>query len=483
MRMTQSPEERGLKIKQVDKPPRPTPQKPADKLTHQDEIAQSVRGSVDVVFSEPGSGNTLTVDDKELLPIPNAPEKTSIDGIAIEDIFRRFQADDPTVMELLSRALEDPADLEVIRNNAAALKNDFDLFSSIVLVGGYVVNISPSADLPVLYRLYGSYLLTEGGFGEVAEVYYIRPGSKAPEHGVIKIPKAKHYAEETFEFEIAMARRVQQVMKRNPEHPGSRALLQPIVGVAYGKKGPNFLIMPKVQSKFGKSETLAHILTVPGREEELFKDFGDAAMAYALLTQNDIIIVDGKPENIMCGPEGGIAIDYHSFVDKRDYTGSSDGKVQIFDPTKRGDGQHKVGKISSLTGIEHFVAVTPAYGDSYLIAEEVSGALPPDISAKLALGMSIAKFLTRKSYIDKEFMKQYEKTHPAKKSAVTPPPLLVPDAEQKIKRLYALFERLFLARYHPYEYKNNDPAMERDPQYISLEDTAMEFYRISYLFL
>lgn len=359
----------------------------------------------------------------------------------------------------------DERDKKLLENHGANLNTA--LFHEIAVVGGHdrEVSILSSGKMRKTYRFYGGGIINVGGFGSVLTVYYLTPGTIYLRTAAMKIPAPKLNSNQDqnvglayFVFEQYMAERFAKIIEENDHHPGYKHLLK---ALAIGK---NFILLPKItHSSHDKPITLKELYDETDQDAEILKCLGDVALAYDLLSQNNILPVDGKPENILHSDEGAALIDLGSFID------INDPLAQLCQFNKDGMTQEGVGRKTAY-GIEGYIS-DPTHADLELTVKVFKKELPCDLPAKLSLAMMIARLLIKRGFIHKDFINLFSKTDDYCKQKIQAPPLLNKrHSASEIHSLYQLFIKLFHARQH---------TLSSDPEHISLTEASNKLYELS----
>jgi len=315
------------------------------------------------------------------------------------------------------------------------------------------------------FRLFHKKHLISGSYGRLDEVEYTTPTSSQLEKALLKsshghLPETSPY----LNLETEMAARINEIIDKRKDHPGSRHILKPL-----GWEN-DILLLPRVSPGNNTYWTFADMINGGVTfDSQFLANLADIAQAYDLLTQEGIIPIDGKTNNMAWGEEGGVLIDLGGLIDKYEYQ-----------EAKYEHDKKQISCYSKKTGQWQDYYLLCHLANPAVVALEVGGGSPNDLSAKYSLGLSLGEFLKKRGYInDSELFNEPSNPESISNILSAPiPDLIVHRARvlPEIQRVYGLFLRLISSRKHLH---GSLPNGNNNPDYISLPEAAKSLYQLS----
>lgn len=330
--------------------------------------------------------------------------------------------------------------------------------------------------------------LGQGSTGVVSHAFYAHPNNWQMHKCLLKTPLKPHGGSgAAFHDEVEMARHIQKLVQRNKTDSRAKHILSPTY------VGDDFIVMRPITNRRDQHESLLDLFenknTHPSTIARLL---AEAMEGNSFLSEHGVINVDFKPGNVLVNKKlQAMLIDWGGLVDKKvfheqgGYIAGDQERRNAY-PVTRGHYSKYLKKAAKLEEEGGGIPFTPAYNSSHLIAMELDGRMPAGSTHKFLLARTLDRYLQGK----------YGRSEPAEDTSnsgnikfrdmneldkLFADPWLADgkNLSPADLDLYKLYRLLHTAHFHPYLFKEGDPANGVDESYISNPDIVKELRRIA----
>ncbi len=329
--------------------------------------------------------------------------------------------------------------------------------------------------------------LGQGSVGIVSHAFYAHPNDWRLHKCLLKTPLKPHSGSgAAFHDEVEMAGYIQKLIQRNKTDLRAKHVLSPTY------VGDDFIVMRPITNRRDQHESLLDLFenknTHPSTIARLL---AEAMEGNNFLSEHGVVNVDFKPGNVLVNKKlQAMLIDWGGLVDKKAFHErggyiAGDQERRNAYPVTRGHYSKylkKAAKLEEGGGILY----TPDYNSSHLIAMELDGRIPTGSTHKFLLARTLNRYLQGK-YGDPKSAEDTSNPENIKFRDMNELDKLFADpwlADGKNLSpadldLYKLYRLLHTAHFHPYLFKEGDPANGVDESYISNPDIVKELRRIA----
>ena len=389
--------------------------------------------------------------------------------------------------QFINKMARDPYDVAIIKRNINIMTTG--LLNSILLLSAVRHDyFDEDLDQDRQVLVYAGPEMGSGTIGVVNNIYYCYDDSLELREGLYKSVNKSDPAKpeqvqmalilaQAFKLETQTARKLKKLFTEKAGDPRLKQILHPEF------VADDFLIIPKITNELGESHHMANVHKSPKfmvngqfSIEKYCQSLAGSAQGLDFLSENNIIVGDNKPQNMIDSVNGAVLIDLGGFVDLENYR---NGTLKISESPQDGS------LVTSFyfpesPSLQTTLPVTDSYGNMHLLSQEIRGEKPNDLTHKLTLAKCIERLFCLLKFSPLEKFKEKGRLFPIDRLNA---PAVSLNAEllssPALQNLYKLYLKLYYAHQHPYKFIDNDQAKGLDLEYITLEQTAVALNNIN----